>query len=731
MTRYPFLDATVVRSSSRALVAGLMVMGLSTPMAEPAEVQAEPPPEAAQPSPDPPSEAAPAAEPESSPEPESEPDAEAEETPIEAAPGDYRNWFEVSVGGLIVDGDDAAAQRRLGLPSAPFGGVEQFHFERDVGERGLLKIDGRGIFDAEDYRLRIEYTDTEKGFLRGGFDQTRHYYDGSGGWFPANDLWFNLYDDQLELVRGAAFVEAGLRMANWPEITVRYSHAYRDGLKDSTIWGGTGLTGAAGLRSIVPSFQEIDERSDTVELEVQHTIGKTTYGGAFVFEHFELDNSLNLRRQPFEASDRHTTQKERVERDVYSARAFVDTALDPRLRLTTAYLFTTLDADFGGSRIIGSDYDPVYDPVFARRDVGFLGLMGASQVDQHVWNLNLLWTPLPYLSVLPAFRLENQSMDGHSAWMETGAADIAREAASSRDFLDLSQQIEVRYTGITNTVLYARGDWVQGDGNIFEHQAVPAAADVELNRDSDFDRLSQKYTAGAHWYPLRRLNLHAQYYHKIRDDRYAPDPAGYVNRSGLYPDFIREHDFVTDDVNVRVTWRPLDKLSLVSRYDFQQNTMDLEGAGAGSQRSGENTAHIISETITWTPISRLYIQPGFSYVWDVTESAAASGTAPLEDARNDYFNVTCALGLVVDDRTDFQAQYSYYLADNFKDVSMQTQPYGSGTEEHGILASLVRRISPRLRMTLRYGFFTSRNELAGGFNDYDAHLVYTSAQYLF
>ena len=74
--------------------------------------------------------------------------------------------------------------------------------------------------------------------------------------------------------------------------------------------------------------------------------------------------------------------------------------------------------------------------------------------------------------------------------------DIARNAANTRDMLDLSQQLELRYTGITNVVLYARGDWVQGDGNLFETQFAAANGGTELNRDSDFDRFAQKYTGG-------------------------------------------------------------------------------------------------------------------------------------------------------------------------------------------------------------------------------------------
>ncbi len=700
-----------------ALVSGIVALGL--PFSGSAET------------PDP---ANPAPSPASEPPPESSESAEATPAFEDAAPGDYRNWFDVTVGGLLVDGDDAAAHRRLGLPTGAFGGVRRFHFEQDVGEQGIFKVDGRGIFDNEDYGLRLEWSEPDKAFVRAGIDQYRTFYDGSGGWFPGNDLWFDLYDDEFSVVRGSAFFEAGLRLPNYPEITVRYERDWREGTKDSTLWGDSSLTGGFGPRAIVPAFRTLDETTDTVSIEVTKTLGKVTFGGAFAYEHSDLDNGTYLRRRPFEEPDRHITQRESVESDLYSARAFADTIFNDKVRVTTSYAFTTLETDLGGSRIAGADYDAVYDPVYGRRDIGFLGLSGGSQLDQNVWNVNALWTPLANLAVIPAFRLENQSLDGSSAWSDTGAETLAREGVNSRDMLDLSQQLELRYTGVTNVVFYARGDWIQGDGNLLEHQFLPATGVTEILRDSDFDRFSQKYTAGAHWYPIRRLNVHGQYYRKMRSTDYDHDAGERIVVSGYYPAYIQNQNFTTDDLNLRVTWRPLDQLTLVSRYDLQFNTYDSQATGLGTTQGGEGTAHIISETITWTPVARFYLQPGVNLVFDTTRSDASSAVtpgSPVEDAHNDYVSVTCTAGFVLDDRTDLQAQYTYYLADNFRDVSATTQPYGSGLEEHGILTSLIRRINPRLRVTLRYGFYTSRDELAGGYNDYDAHLVSTSAQYLF
>jgi outer membrane protein assembly factor BamA len=52
-------------------------------------------------------------------------------------------------------------------------------------------------------------------------------------------------------------------------------------------------------------------------------------------------------------------------------------------------------------------------------------------------------------------------------------------------------------------------------------------------------------------------------------------------------------------------------------------------------------------------------------------------------------------------------------------------------EEHGISATLTRRINKNLRASLRYGYYNYNDDSAAGLRDYDAHVVYTSLQYRF
>jgi hypothetical protein len=661
---------------------------------------------------------------------------------------EYRNWFTTGVGITLFDGDEAAFKRRQQMPTGVFGGIEDFHYEQDVGKKGLLKLDGRGIFDNHDYSLKLELSNPEIGYLRAGYREFRTWYDGSGGFFPVNGKWFPPEAEELAIDRGEAFFEAGLTLPNKPEIHIRYSHQFRDGQKESLVWGEselTGITVGSKGRAFIPSFWNIDEERDILAADVKHTFGSTGVGLGVRYEIQDNENSRNIRRRRDEPQDRYLTQKEGVDSDLFNAHAFTETRFNDSVLLTTGYSFTTLDSDLSGSRIYGAGYDAMYDPVFSRRqfrDEGFYDLHGGSQLKQYVMNLNLMLTPWPAVTIVPSVRIEKQDLQSIAEYMETnvGAAPTLRSTAdeiqssSERGLLDISEAVEIRYTGFTNWVLYASGLWIQGDGDLSELMIETHSGAVDLARNTDFERFVHKYTAGVNWYPLRRLNFAIQYYHKIRDDDYMHEFDSTSNNftsGNRYPAFLAGHDFDTDDVNFRVTVRPFNNLTLVSRYDFQLSTIDVTGFGLLNQQSAEITTHILSETITWSPLPRLYLQASANYVMDLTDTPSDDRSATAPDSDNDYWNTSFLAGYALTDTTDIQAQYFYYRADNYENTAAATMPYGIGAEEHGIIGTLTQKITSRLRWTLKYGFFAYHDQTSGGFNDYQGHLAYSTLQYRF
>src|SRR6185369_17137109 len=286
------------------------------------------------------------------------------------------------------------------------------------------------------------------------------------------------------------------------------------------------------------------------------------------YEISSSDNSLNLRRNPGQSNDRYVTQREGVDTDLFNVHAFTETAFSEKVLLTMGYSFTTLDSDISGYRLYGSTYDPDLAQRLPSPDT-FQGVSGGSQLHQHVANLNLMLRLTDYLVLVPALRVEKQNTDGLSDYDSPAApfSSFPYEATSHRGLLDVSESLELRYTRLTNWVFYARANWLEGSGDLRESWDNLGTGANVVNRSTDDDRFWQKYSVGAHWYPLRGLNFSGEYYHKIDENDYSHHVDSTPNAltslpSTLYPAFLNAQELTTDDANFRVAWRPHATLSL-------------------------------------------------------------------------------------------------------------------------------------------------------------------------
>ena len=251
------------------------------------------------------------------------------------------------------------------------------------------------------------------------------------------------------------------------------------------------------------------------------------------------------------------------------------------------------------------------------------------------------------------------------------------------------------------------------------------------------DRFFQKYSAGARWYPDRRLTLDAGGYYKRNEYNYdhtldsTPNDASSPNR---YPAYLTLQNFQTYDGNVRATFRPLPNVSAVARYDYQYSTVQTRPdpvSGLSEVQSSRTISQIIGQDVSWTPWSRLYLQAGLNYVLNETKTPASDYTPAVLPAQNNYWTVNASTGLVLDDKTDLKLSFFYYLADDYQNNSLDGVPYGSGEDTYAITATLTRRITKNIRWSLKYGYSHSDNVTYGGHQNYEAHLVYSSLQYRF
>jgi hypothetical protein len=665
------------------------------------------------------------------PEAKEEPEPLTPEEMFEGGKETYANWIDLSVGGLFTDGNNAQAQQRMQYKEGAFGGIEDFHYSAKAGKKSTLTLDGRAIFDNEDYKFGLALENEKVGFFRFKAENFRTWSNGDGGYYHPGNVWFPADDNELALDRGEISFEAGLTLKDIPKLTFRYTHGYRDGDKASTIWGTRDPSGTGSLVGLAPAFYDLDEERDIFELEATHQIKKTLVGLDLRYETGDLNNALKTSLYQGGAEPKITDRQE-TEYDLFSANAFTETWLKKNVFFSSGFSFTDLDSTFTGNRIYGTDYDVAF-AANAFNGLGYTNLIGIADQKEYVLNLNLMTIPLRSLTVTPSIRVQRTDWDSGSTAGQTTPGALISDSADG-DYLDIRERLDIRYTGVTNWAYYARGEWTQGEGNSTENGGLtsPVAA---INRTTEDSRNFQKYSAGAKWYATRKTSVDVGGYYKLNSYDYDHDVDSTGNAGGnRYPAYLVMQDFETVDGNIRLTLRPRSNLSLVSRYEYQISDIETQpdpASGLGSLQSSEMTSHIFGQNASWSPWMRLGLQLGFNYVASETVTPASDLTQAILDAQNNYWSVNLTANVILDDKSDLSLGYNYYRADNFDDNSAVGVPYGAGAEEHSASATVTRRLTEHLRVSLSYGYVTYTDETSGGNNDFDAHFLSTRLQYRF
>ncbi len=669
--------------------------------------------------------------------------AEKDASNFEGGEGSGNNWIELGAGGVFTSGSRAQAEQSRRLSEGVFGGIQDLHFQKALTNATTFSVDGRGIFDEHDYKLVLGVKKEETYFVRLNFENFRTWSNGDGGYYPPAGQQYSLSDHALALDRGEFSLEGGLTLKNIPSFHFKYSHLYRDGEKGSTIWGQThpGLTfPSVGL---VPTVQSIDEKRDIIELDVKHHIKKTDFGVGLRYEFGDLNNKRSLSQYPGEgaiAGEKKITNREGTDYDMFNVHAFSETWIKPNLFFSAGFMFTDMENDTTGSRIWGNDFDVVFSPD-AGNGQGYTNLLSSARKHDYVLNLNLMSKPLQTLTITPSVRVERQDWDANSSAFSTFGNNLfgATRSEADADAIDVRERLDIRYSGITNWVFTAQGEWTEGQGNVAENGGIFNSINnpgTPIDRETDETRFFQKYSLGVKWYPARRVSIDVGGYYKQNNYDYDHTLDSTPNNSiaNRYPAYLTMQSFDTYDGNARLTLRPLANLTLVSRYEYQLSTVNTTpdpASGLSEAESSKLTSHIFSQNVSWSPWSRLYVQAGFNYVVSELKTPASDYTAAVLKSQNNYWTVNLNTGLVLDDKTDLNLGYTYYRADNYTDNSTVGVPYGSGAEEHGVSATVVRRITNKLRLTVRYGYYTFSDDTSGGNNDYSAHVVSTGLQYRF
>jgi len=658
---------------------------------------------------------------------------------FEGGPSTYNNWMALTAGGLLTSGNQAQAQQSLHMDTGAFGGIEDLHFQGNAFTNTLFTLDGHSIIDDHDYQLKLGLTHPDLWFLRFNFENFRTWYNDAGGYYPPTGTTYSGPSDALALDRGEISFEGGLTLQKLPALTFKYTHSYRDGEKSSTIWSPVHpdlFTDPTLTQGLGPSSYDIDEKIDTFQLNATQHVKETDLALGLRYQTANLNDALYTTRyltDPVPPNAAYVTDRQKTTYNLFDLNASSETWIKPNLLFSTGFLFANLNNDLSGDRIYGNGDNVSYIPT-PSSGLGYTNLVGNSHMKEYVLDMNLMTIPLKTVTIVPAIRVQQENWDANSSGIGTLSTFPTDpfSSQSSRDVIDVAESLDARYTGVTNWVFSARGEWTEGQGNLTQNGGLTQVAGIGVpsvltSGETDDNRFFQKYSLGARWYPFRRLTIDVGGYYQ--NNRY-----NYTNPTNSAANDFSMQSFQTYDGNVRITVHPRYNVTLGGRYEYQFSTVYTQpdpASGLNEVQSAEIPSQIIGGNATWTPWSRLSLQAGLDYVLSQTKTPVTDFTNSVLNLNNNYWTVNFSSDFVVDDKTDLNVSYFYYQADDFQNNSPNGVALGAGAHENGVNATLTRRLTQNLRASLKYGFYDYVDVASGGFNSFKANLIFATLQYRF
>ncbi len=661
------------------------------------------------------------------------------EQAYEGGTNTYNNWIELSGGVLMNTGNGNQAAQGQRLNPGGFGGIQDLHYQDEVAKKTTFTLDGHSIFDQHDYSVTAGLAKEDVGYVRFLVENFRTWNSGIGGYVPSDRKAYALPGGPLSLDRGQFGFEAGLRLPDQPNITLKYDHAYRNGQENSTSWGPEHDSSGNTYRAY-PGILDLDEKTDTVQLDLTHHYEKINYGVGGTYQHGDLTDTRKETFWQGEPAQQKVTDQQGTTYDMFSAHTFADSWVKTNLFLSGAFTYANLDDTFSGSRIYGDDFDAPYSPTYPGLSYGYNRLNGNAHKNQYIWNVNLMAVPTKTFTITPSVRVQKEDWNADSAGTGTLGTDTSPfNSSSGRDDLELTERLEARYTGVTNWVFSAGGQWTEGQGNYHENGGLTQVNNIgptPVNYVTDDERFFQKYFANARWYPVRRASLDFGGYYKLShyDFNSSQDNTPNDGSTGnAYPGFIQFQSMETIDGSVRLTLRPLNSVSTVSRFEYQHSTINTEPAsnsGLSEQESEKLNSKIFGQNVNWTPLNWLAFQVGGNYVLSTTETPNSSYSQSVLNSQNNYWTINFNSDIALNEKTDLNLGYFYYHADDFK-IPTTGLPLGAGAENQSATATLTRRITQNLRLTLKFAYTHYEDKSTDGYGNYNTYLVSSGLQYRF
>ena len=591
-------------------------------------------------------------------------------------------------------------------------GVDSATLHQAIDSDTSLDFTGRAIVNDGDFKLSLDITKNDVGFIRAGFTQYRQYFDTSGGYFkPFSVPSFSLPGDWY-LDIGKIYADIGLTLPNLPKLTLGYERDYRDGQQSLLQWGS--VTEGANTRKIFPSYQNVNEHVDIFKFGVEHDIKNIHIDNQFRYEYYRTDTDTKDGSVNLDTSVSKTvTIREEYNHDAFYDTFRMDSHLNNKVYWSLGYLFTTLNGDAG--------VDVITPPPLTSTSKNWATQVVDNDLNSHVLSFNTMFGPFAGLTLYTGLQGEFTDTDGftHALLTEGVSPTTTNRIHSSNNKQSLTETAGLRYTKIKYTTLYAEARLTEQDIDLNERETADGANDFK--RQTDTSVMRQDYRVGFNTSPWQRVTLSGQYRYALNHNDYNNN----VDTTAGYPAFITLQDFQTDEVTGKITIRPCSRASVAFTYryvdtDITTSTDSISSITPGGElTSGRYNASVYSVSATVTPMARLYLTGLFS-LEDTHTTTFDNHSPTVVTYRGNVYTTVGTAGYALDKKTDLTVEYTYSCADNSQGKAADGLPLGVNNTRQGVIAGISRRFSDNVIGRIRYGWY--QYDEYGGASDYTAQL---------
>lgn len=605
-----------------------------------------------------------------------------------------------------VSGDEGRFQARSDTATETTGGITELDIAREIGDDfdQFLTIEARALAGEDELDLAISYEKLESWYARFVADYNRRWYDASGDYAPLRGLWVAPSIAAHELDFGEFTLDIGTQRPEKINLRLIVSHHLRSGTKNST------TLGQFGSRRIAPAEREIDETRTRVTIEAGKEKEARRWLLRASYEKAETDNHLRVTNDSRVNTPEPIDQNETTESETVAFNGYLLQRFGEKTTLAVGALAMEVDTNVGGYRDVSNGS-------------AFTNLTGDSDLSQLQFDaaLSRRWSKV--VDTVFSVTARSEELTGGTA-RNGGFAANAVTFARDRDHV--RGALEARYTGMKRTVLYGSAEYRQGNNLLSE------TGDF-IDRVTDAEEHAREFTAGLRRHLSERVRLTLEYYYRDRDED--ADHQRLDSDRARYPGWIDGYSSRVHDVNARLTIRPGAGFQAVTRADYRESRMSTALGGSDLNDASDMEQTTVSQSLSWRVKPGLHLQAQGSYTRSefITEASRDSrvpvGLVPA--TVSDHWTLQVNAYAAISDKTDLQATWNAFVADNFDDNSGVALPYGVGQRDQSVDLIVTRQISEYVRGILRYGYFYGTDDATSDFNDYEAHLIYGSVRYRF